>query len=137
MAAYHSINSINRIPPNWTNRTIPLSPLILNPEAVIMYLENPVLFGGNTGNGQFDLITGNGIVNGKFNVTSGNSILCLLYQATTEAIPSSLNSIVTPSVAATPFALSKLTGSYANLGCPSPCKWYLRGLKVRRSANSK
>ena len=50
-----------------------------------MYLLHPVLFGGNTGNGQFDVITtNNGITNGTLTATSPADVLCLIYQLATE-----------------------------------------------------
>ena len=45
---------------------------------------------------------------------------CLLYQLTTGQIPSSLNGLVSPTVAQLSFALSKLSPEFKNLGCPIP-----------------
>lgn len=89
-------------------------------EILDQYLEYPVLFGGNTGNGQFDVINGNGFENGKLNATTPASVMCLLYQLATGQIPATLNGVVTPTVEAVAFAVSKLGPAYANLGCPLP-----------------
>jgi hypothetical protein len=42
-----------KIPPNWTNRVSPYTNNDVTLEIVHMYLENPVLFGGNTADGSF------------------------------------------------------------------------------------
>ena len=113
-------NKQEKIPPNWRARTVPFTDELVGQEIILQYLEYPVLFGGNTGDGQFDFIQGNGIQNGKLNATDPKSVMCLVYQLATERIPSSLNSVVTPTVNAVAFALGKLGPGYANLGCPIP-----------------
>ncbi len=45
-----------KIPPNWTNRVSPYSGTDVNQQIVTMYLENPVLFGGNTAAGHFGML---------------------------------------------------------------------------------
>jgi len=45
-----------KIPPNWTNRVSPYSGVDVNVQIVTMYLENPVLFGGNTAAGHFGML---------------------------------------------------------------------------------
>lgn len=107
--------------PQWTNRVAPYSDQLVGEEIFAQYFEYPVLFGGNTGSGQFDVISGPaGIQNGKFNATSAASVSCLLYQLATERIPSSLNGFVTPTADALAFAVGKLGPGYANLGCSTP-----------------
>lgn len=114
-------NGQEKIPANWRARTVPFTDELVGEEIFAQYLEYPVLFGGNTGNGQFDVISGsNGIQNGKLNATSPASVMCLVYQLATERIPSSLNSVVTPTVDAIAFAVSKLGPAYSNLGCAIP-----------------
>lgn len=130
-----------KIPDNWTNRVSRKLPsatcssrksdnffpaaysnMDVTNQIVSMYLLHPVLFGGNTGNGTFDaLTTSDGMITaGVLDTTSITSVTCLLYQLATERIPSSLNSVLTPTVTAIDFAVSKLGGAYSNLGCPLP-----------------
>lgn len=116
----YSFNGQEKIPANWTNRVAPYTDMLVGEEILAQYAEYPVLFGGNTGDGQFDVISGNGIQNGKLNATSPASVMCLIYQLATERVPSSLNSVVTPTVDAVAFAVSKLGPGYANLGCAIP-----------------
>ncbi|TKA42039.1 hypothetical protein B0A54_06720 [Friedmanniomyces endolithicus] len=94
-----------KIPPNWTNRVSPYSGTDVNQQIVTMYLENPVLFGGNTAAGHFGMLP-------RFSS-------CLLYQLATQSVPSSLNGVLTPTVDALAFALKKLGPEYKNLGCPT------------------
>ncbi|TKA61134.1 hypothetical protein B0A55_12340 [Friedmanniomyces simplex] len=108
-----------KIPSNWTNRVSPYSGLDVNVEIVTMYLENPVLFGGNTADGHFDTLDFGAIKNGTISADiSQAETACLLYQLTTSSIPSSLNGVLTPTVDALAFALKKLGPEFSNLGCP-------------------
>lgn len=116
-----TFNGQEKIPPNWTNRVAPFTVPDVGNEIFQQYALHPVLFGGNTGNGQFTVINGpNGISGGKLTAPDPKSVACLIYQLSTERIPSSLNSIVTPTVQAIAFALGKLGPGYQNLGCPIP-----------------
>jgi hypothetical protein len=86
-----------------------------------MYLENPVLFGGNTDNGTFDTINFGAIKDGSIKV--GISIpdtLCLIYQLAIGQVPSYLNGVITPTVDALDFVLTKIGLELNNLGCPLP-----------------
>ena len=106
-AGTYSFTGQEKIPANWTNRitrefcscqtsdiclshllTLPLaySNMDVTQQILDMYLLYPVLFGGNTGNGQFDVITtSNGMItNGTLTATSPSDLLCLIYQLTTE-----------------------------------------------------
>ncbi|RDW80106.1 putative aromatic peroxygenase [Coleophoma cylindrospora] len=118
----YSFNNAERIPDNWTNRVTPYTNNDVTAEILAQYLEYPVLFGGATGNGGFNLINfGSSIQNGKLVAKPGTAeTACLLYQLVTQSVPSSLNSIVTPTVNALTFALSKFDPSFKNLGCPIP-----------------
>ncbi|KAK3678167.1 hypothetical protein LTR78_002263 [Recurvomyces mirabilis] len=110
-----------KIPANWTNRVAPYTNNDVTLEIVHMYLENPVLFGGNTAAGSFDALNFGAIQNGKISpsITPAQTS-CLLYQLTTGQVPSYLNGVITPTVNALAFALKKLGPSFANLGCPIP-----------------
>lgn len=115
-----TFNGQEKIPDNWTNRVAPYTVMLVGQEIMAQYQEHPVMFGGNTGNGQFSVISGpNGIQNGNLTATSATSISCFIYQLATERIPSSLNGFVTPAVSAISFAVSKLGPQYKNLGCPT------------------
>ncbi|KAK1054085.1 hypothetical protein LTR74_016097 [Friedmanniomyces endolithicus] len=126
-----------KIPPNWTNRVSPYSGTDVNQQIVTMYLENPVLFGGNTAAGHFgmvikvlptslhpltsaDTLNFGAIKNGTISADiSSAETACLLYQLATQSVPSSLNGVLTPTVDALAFALKKLGPEYKNLGCPT------------------
>jgi len=114
-----SFNGGERIPDNWVNRKTPYSNTDVTLEIVAMYLENPVLFGGNTGLGSFDALNFGAIQNGKIssNITPANTA-CLLYQLATSSIPSYANGVITPSVDALSFIATKLGPQFQNLGCP-------------------
>ncbi|CAD0022981.1 unnamed protein product [Aureobasidium pullulans] len=112
-------NGGERIPDNWTNRVDPYSNLDVTTEILAQYLENPVLFGGNTANDTFDLINFGSIKDGKIEAgLSGTNTACLLYQLVTGQVPSYLNSVLTPTVDALNFITSKVAPAYNNLGCP-------------------
>ena len=112
-------NGGERIPDNWTNRVTPYSNLDVTTEILAQYLENPVLFGGNTANDTFDLINFGSIKDGKIEAgLSGTNTACLLYQLVTGQVPSYLNSVLTPTVDALNFITSKVAPAYNNLGCP-------------------
>lgn len=108
-----------KIPDNWTNRVAPYSNVDVTAEILAMYLENPVLFGGNTADGSFDTINFGSIKNGTISANiSPKDTSCLIYQLLTSQIPSSLNGIITPTVDAISLITSKLDPSLKNLGCP-------------------
>ncbi|KAK3643368.1 hypothetical protein LTR56_006438 [Elasticomyces elasticus] len=112
-----------KIPDNWTNRVSPYTNNDVTLEIVSMYLENPVLFGGNTADGSFDALNFGAIKNGTISASiSPKDTSCLLYQlATGQVMPSSLNGVITPTVDALTFALTKLgLTDLKNLGCPIP-----------------
>jgi hypothetical protein len=87
-----------------------------------MYLLKPVLFGGNTADGTFDVITYGVIKNGTISPgLDPKDTSCFLYQLATQSVPSYLNGVITPSVDVLAFVLKKLSGTnFANLGCPRP-----------------
>jgi len=114
-------NNQEKIPANWTNRVEPYTNPDVVSEILAQYAEYPVLFGGSTGNGGFDLVNFGSIKNGSLIATPGApETSCLLYQLLTERVPSSLNSVVTPTVDALSLVLSKLDPELKNLGCPIP-----------------
>jgi hypothetical protein len=109
-----------KIPDNWTNRVEPYSNSDVTAEIVAQYLEYPVLFGGSTGNGGFDLLNFNYIQNGTLIAAPGPETACLLYQLATQSVPSYLNGLITPTVEALSFVTSKLEPALENLGCRQP-----------------
>jgi hypothetical protein len=84
-----------------------------------MYLENPVLFGGNTAYGSFATLSFGSIQNGSIpsNINAADTA-CLLYQLALGPVPSSLNGLITPTVDALSFVATKLGPEFNNLGCP-------------------
>lgn len=117
----YSFNGMEKIPDKWTNRVAPYTNNDVTTEILAQFLEHPILFGGNTGNGGFDTISYGSIKNGKPVATPGSpETPCLLYQLMTGSVPSSLNAVITPTVTALSFALSKLNPLFKNLGCPIP-----------------
>lgn len=115
----YSFTGEERIPDNWTNRATPYSNTDAADEIIALYSQNPVLFGGATGNGGFDLINFGCIKNGTLIATPGSlEASCLLYQLATQDIPSSLNGVFTPSISTLEFVAKKLNPSFGNLGCP-------------------
>lgn len=115
----YTFNGEEKIPDNWTNRLEPYSAVLVAEEIAAQYLEYPVLFGGKTSDGAFDLISYGPIENGKLPTPDATTILCLLYQVTSEEVPSSLNSVITPTINSLDFVLSKLGTQIQNLGCPN------------------
>jgi len=110
-----------KLPDNWTNRVAPYTNNDVTREILAMYLENPVLFGGNTADGSFDAINFGSIQNGTISASlNAADTSCLLYQLATGPIPSYLNGIITPTVDALAFVATKLGPEFANLGCPIP-----------------
>ncbi|WPH04693.1 Cloroperoxidase [Acrodontium crateriforme] len=110
-----------KIPDNWTNRVDTYSNNDVTQQILEMYLLDPVLFGGNTASGTFDVINFGSIQNGELSADlSATDTSCLLYQLATGSVPSSLNGVITPSVDALAFILSKVSPGFANLGCPQP-----------------
>lgn len=114
----YQFNGKEKIPDNWTNRVAPYTILDVGSQIMDMYLLRPVLFGGNTGSGQFDFISFGSIKNGTLSAPSATSITCLLYQLATERSPSSLNGFITPTLQAIEFAITKLNPIFSNFGCP-------------------
>jgi len=117
-----AFNGEEKIPANWTNRVEPYSSSDVVAEILAQYLLHPVLFGGATGNGGFDLLNfGPSIKNGTLIAGNLDSTVCLIYQLVSERLPSYLNGLVTPLVTALGF-LTKTLGilGTSNLGCPQP-----------------
>jgi hypothetical protein len=86
-----------------------------------MYALNPVGMGGNAGGKFVGIDFPPYVVDGKLNATTSTDVGCLLYQALTRPIPSSLNGVVTPVVEAIQALLTALGGDqFKNLGCPFP-----------------
>jgi len=110
-----------KIPANWTNRVAPYSNEDVTAQILEMYLLDPVLFGGNTASGSFDVVTFGSIKNGTLpKGLDATDTSCLLYQLATQSVPSYLNGVITPTVSALTFILTKVSPSFANLGCPQP-----------------
>jgi hypothetical protein len=86
-----------------------------------MYLENPVLFGGNTADGHFDTIDFGAIKEGKLDVDlSVNGALCLIYQLLAWPIPSPANGVLNIGKDAVALITSVLGDTISDLGCSAP-----------------
>lgn len=115
----YAFNNAEKIPDNWYNRVKPYTNTDVTLEILAQYVEYPVLFGGSTGNGGFNTISfGSGIKDGKLVKADAPTMLCLIYQLATQSVPSSLNTVVTPTVEALAFAARKLNPLFDSLGCP-------------------
>ncbi|CZR51721.1 uncharacterized protein PAC_01598 [Phialocephala subalpina] len=114
----YTFNGEEKISDNWTNRVEPYSNSDVVAEILAQYLEYPVLFGGATGNGGFDLLNFNSIKNGSLVAAPGPETACLLYQLATQSVPSYLNSIITPTIDALNFVTNKVAPQFEKLGCP-------------------
>lgn len=115
----YSFNGQEKIPDNWYNRVEPYGLLDVGEQILGQYLAYPVLFGGNTGNGGFDgLNFGDGIKDGSLVGVDATTVVCLIYQLATQSVPSSLDGLITPTVNALSFVLTKVNPQFANLGCP-------------------
>lgn len=113
-------NNKEKIPDNWYNRVDPYSNNDVTNQIVEMYLLHPVMFGAATGPGSFNALPKFGAINEGY-ISSGISATdtsCLLYQLATGNIPSYANGVLTPTVNALSFIATKVSPSFANLGCP-------------------
>jgi hypothetical protein len=109
------------LPANWYNRKEPYGLVKVVENLLSMYLENPVLFGGNTAAGHFDGIDFAAIKEGKLDVDiSVDNLLCLVYQLLAWPIPGPANGVLNIGVDAVASITSILGDTIANLGCPQP-----------------
>lgn len=115
----YTFNNAERIPPNWYNRVTPYTTAQVAVEIDRLYLAHPVLFGGNAGAGNFNLLGnfGSAIQGGKL-VGSPSDIKCLLYQLATENVPSSLSGVLQLPLAVVSWAAGKLNPVFEGSGCP-------------------
>ena len=115
---WHS-NNKERIPENWYNRKTPYGLVDTAVETVAQYLQHPVLFGGNTGKGSFDTISvgSGGIKGGELEATTGN-VLCLIYQAGVDNVPSSLSGVLELPLSVVGWVAGKLNPVFKDFGCP-------------------
>ncbi|KAK4498625.1 hypothetical protein PRZ48_009135 [Zasmidium cellare] len=112
-------NSGERIPPNWRARTDPYDGLKVGAQIIAMYLERPVLFGGNVGPGNFDALNFSSyITNGTLNQQTPSYALCLIYQTITSGFPAEVGNIVNLPVALETAIANILDPMFANFGCP-------------------
>ncbi|KAM3415203.1 hypothetical protein BST61_g10323 [Cercospora zeina] len=110
-----------QLPDNWINRIEPYDNSAVGREIFAMYLLNPRPFGGNTADGSFNAINWRAIQNGQLQPgVDPADTSCLLYQLATQSVPSMLNGVVTPTVEALSFFLTRVQPQFDNLGCPRP-----------------
>ena len=114
----YSFNNAEQIPANWYNRASPYSLVDVAVEIVALYLEHPVLFGGNVGPGNFDALNFGAIKNGNLTDISTDVVLCLIYQIATEKVPSSLSGVLNLPAEVVQWATGNLNPIFENYGCP-------------------
>lgn len=108
-----------RIPPNWRSRVTPYTGVLVNEEILASYLLNPVPFGGNTGQGNFDGLNYLSIKNGQYTPASAADVGCLIQNLLLAPIPSTLDGIQIP-VANLLAMATKLNPIFSNIaGCPA------------------
>ena len=110
-------NNKEQIPPNWYNRKVPYAIPETAVAVLAQYLKYPVLFGGNAGRGNFDLLSYGPIQDGNLNATEYN-VVCLLYQLATDDVPSSLSGVLTLPLQVISWAVGKLNPVFKDYGCP-------------------
>ena len=116
-----SYNHNESIPEDWYCRKEPYGVQGVVVNFLKMYLEYPVLFGGNTADGSFDGLDFGAIKNGKIGVgASVDDILCLIYQTLLFPVPSLANGVLDIGKSALELVTTKLAGAITMLGCPAP-----------------
>jgi hypothetical protein len=87
---------------------------------VTMYGQNPVLFGGNTGNGGFDTLNFSAIKNGKLEVgLDATTVLCFISQLLVAPVPGLLNGVAKVASGTLELVASTVGDVFTNLGCPA------------------
>ncbi|KAM0798766.1 Chloroperoxidase [Usnea florida] len=102
--------------PGWFSRTDAYNISALVVQVLDLYTAHPVLFGGNTGAGDFDALSFGAITDGQLS-SNPQDILCLLYQLATDDVPDSLSSVLSLPSELLSFATSKLNPIFQNSGC--------------------
>lgn len=121
--AYSAQPGTERLPSNWYNRPTALSFPEILAETFQLYSEAGFpSFGGNTG--APNTFVGlnwpaGGISNGKLTNATPSGIACLLYQALTDVLPTSLENVLTQNPVAVLFAQTKLASIIGQFGCPA------------------
>lgn len=115
----YTFNNAERIPDDWFSRSAAYSLTDVVTEIVALYSQYPVLFGGNVGRNNFDVLTtfGNVIKKGKLSLST-TDVLCFLYQIATDNVPSSLSGVLELPLQVVQWSASKLNPIYKNYGCP-------------------
>ena len=114
----YTFNNAEQIPPSWSNRVSPYTNFDVAGEILAQYLQYPILFGGNVGQGDFDALSFGIIQNGTLTDTSADALLCLIYQLATQNIPSSLSGVLELPLEAVQWAAGKLNPIFKTYGCP-------------------
>ena len=115
----YTFNNAEKIPDNWYNRASAFTNTDVTLEIVALYLQYPVLFGGNVAQGNFDALGsfGSAIQDGKLN-TDVSTVRCLLYQLATENVPSSLGGVLELPLEVVSWTVGKLNPVFQGTGCP-------------------
>lgn len=113
------------IPGGWKARETPYGLVGVVENFLSMYLEYPVLFGGNTADGHFDGIDFGAIKDGKIDAdVSVSNVLCLVYQLLLFPMPSLASGVLSIAEDAVKVVTEKLAGAITHLGCPAPMNAY-------------
>lgn len=109
------------IPEGWRARETAYGGTQVAVNLLSMYLENPVLFGGNTADGHFLGVDFGAIKEGKLDVDiSVDNTLCLIYQILLFPMPSLLSGVLGIGEKAVELVTDKIAGAITHLGCPAP-----------------
>ncbi|KAF2649262.1 Cloroperoxidase [Lophiostoma macrostomum CBS 122681] len=110
-----------RIPGNWTNRVVPYTLIDVVTQIFLMYGAHPVGIGGNADGEFIGLDFSPYIQGGNLTAVTPEAVACFLYQFVSVPIPSTFNSIITPTVEVLQAVLVAIGGeAFTNLGCPLP-----------------
>ena len=103
-----------QLPPNWFSRPTPFDGVEFATDFIRSLAEYPVLLGGNTASGSFDLLSAGGVQDGVIATPDPETVLCLFYQALSEGTLYGLEL----SVESLGFILGKVNPVFENYGCP-------------------
>ncbi|KAF1960406.1 Cloroperoxidase [Byssothecium circinans] len=110
-----------RIPDNWINRVTPYSLLDVVGQISLMYGAHPVGIGGNANEQFVGIDFPPYIKSGNLTAPTPKALACFLYQFVSVPIPSTFNSVITPTVQVLQAVLVTIGGeAFTNLGCPLP-----------------
>lgn len=112
-------NSGERAPPNWRPRIEPYTGRNTVEEILAMYNANPVQFGGNIGQGNFNgLNFGEAIQDGTLVEQGPAALTCLIFQIVASGFPATFGEAINLPVSVLNQITDELAPFASNLGCP-------------------